>query len=68
MHLLTDQIRESHSQTEGQQTVYVEFEGNVSKNQLKKIDSVSKVEKFEAGLALQGWEVCSRSRPFLGSL
>jgi ABC-2 type transport system ATP-binding protein len=43
----------SQLQTEGQQTVYVEFEGNVSKNQLKKIDSVSKVEKFEGGWLLE---------------
>ena len=43
----------SELQTEGQQTVYVEFEGSASKNQLKKIDTVSKVEKFEAGWLLE---------------
>ena len=43
----------SELQMEGQQTVYVEFEGSVSKNQLKKIDAVSKVEKFEAGWLLE---------------
>lgn len=37
----------------GRQTVYVEFEGNVSRNQLQKIDAVSKVEKFEAGWLLE---------------
>lgn len=33
----------------GCQTVYVEFEGAVSRNQLQKVTSVSKVEKFEDG-------------------
>lgn len=37
----------------GRQTVYVEFEGNVSRNQLQKIDAVSKVEKFEVGWLLE---------------
>ena len=37
----------------GHQTVYVEFEGNVSRNQLQKIDGVSKVEKFEEGWLLE---------------
>lgn len=40
-------------QMKGQQTVYVEFEGSASKNQLKKIDSVTKVEKFEEGWLLE---------------
>ncbi len=37
----------------GQQTVYVEFEGTVSRSQLQKIDAVSKVEKFEDGWLLE---------------
>lgn len=36
-----------------QQTVYVEFEGNVEKKQLQKIDSVSKVEAFQNGWLLE---------------
>ncbi len=35
------------------QTVYAEFEGNVSRNQLQKIAEVSKVEKFEDGWLLE---------------
>ena len=35
------------------QTVYVEFEGNVTKNQLNKIDGVSKVEKVREGWLLE---------------
>ncbi|PIE86562.1 MAG: gliding motility-associated ABC transporter ATP-binding subunit GldA [Bacteroidetes bacterium] len=35
------------------QTVYVEFEGKISKNQLRKIDHVSKVEKFEDGWLIE---------------
>lgn len=35
------------------QTVYVEFEGNISKNQLRKIEHVSKVEKFEDGWLIE---------------
>lgn len=35
------------------QTVYVEFEGNVTKNQLNKIDGVSKVEKVAEGWLLE---------------
>lgn len=35
------------------QTVYVEFEGKVSRNQLQKVDEVSKVEKFESGWLLE---------------
>ena len=38
----------------GHQTVYVEFEGNVSKNQLSKIKQVAKVEVFEKGWLLEG--------------
>ena len=38
----------------GHQTVYVEFEGTVSKNQLSKIRQVSKVEAFENGWLLEG--------------
>lgn len=37
----------------GKQTVYVEFEGTVSRSQLQKIDAVSKVEKFEEGWLLE---------------
>ncbi len=37
----------------GQQTVYVEFEGTVSRSQLQKIDAVSKVEKFNEGWLLE---------------
>ena len=37
----------------GRQTVYVEFEGTVSRSQLQKIDAVSKVEKFEQGWLLE---------------
>lgn len=40
----------------GMQTVYVEFEGNVSKNQLNKIDGVGKVEKFENGWLIESKE------------
>lgn len=36
-----------------EQTVYVEFEGTVSRNQLQKIDEVSKVEKFGDGWLLE---------------
>lgn len=36
-----------------EQTVYVEFEGKVSRNQLQKIEDVSKVEKFEDGWLLE---------------
>jgi ABC-2 type transport system ATP-binding protein len=44
----------SHLQIAGGiQTVYVEFEGNVGRNQLQKINSVSKVEKFEDGWLLE---------------
>lgn len=35
------------------QTVYVEFEGNVTKNQLNKINGVSKVEKVSEGWLLE---------------
>ncbi|MDP4797801.1 MAG: gliding motility-associated ABC transporter ATP-binding subunit GldA [Crocinitomicaceae bacterium] len=35
------------------QTVYVEFEGNVTKNQLNKIEGVSKVEKVAEGWLLE---------------
>lgn len=35
------------------QTVYVEFEGNITKNQLNKIDGVSKVEKVSEGWLLE---------------
>ncbi|NVK64781.1 MAG: gliding motility-associated ABC transporter ATP-binding subunit GldA [Flavobacteriales bacterium] len=35
------------------QTVYVEFEGKISKSQLRKIDHVSKVEKFEDGWLIE---------------
>lgn len=35
------------------QTVYTEFEGNISKNQLRKIEHVSKVEKFEDGWLIE---------------
>lgn len=35
------------------QTVYVEFEGNVTRNQLKKITSVNKVEAFGEGWLLE---------------
>lgn len=35
------------------QTVYAEFEGNISKNQLRKIEHVSKVEKFEDGWLIE---------------
>ena len=38
----------------GHQTVYVEFEGTVSKNQLAKISQVSKVESFDKGWLLEG--------------
>ena len=38
----------------GHQTVYVEFEGTVSKNQLSKIKQVAKVEVFEKGWLLEG--------------
>ncbi len=38
----------------GHQTIYVEFEGSVSKNQLSKIKQVSKVEAFENGWLLEG--------------
>ena len=38
----------------GHQTVYVEFEGTVSKNQLSKIKQVAKVEAFENGWLLEG--------------
>jgi ABC-2 type transport system ATP-binding protein len=40
----------------GVQTVYVEFEGTVSRNQLKKIDGVSKVESFEKGWLIESKE------------
>jgi ABC-2 type transport system ATP-binding protein len=36
------------------QTVYVEFEGTVSKNQLAKIRQVAKVEAFDKGWLLEG--------------
>lgn len=36
-----------------EQTVYIEFEGTVSRNQLQKIDEVSKVEKFGDGWLLE---------------
>jgi ABC-2 type transport system ATP-binding protein len=36
-----------------QQTVYVEFEGNVEKKQLQKIEGVSKVESFQNGWLLE---------------
>ncbi|MFT5858608.1 MAG: ABC-2 type transport system ATP-binding protein [Flavobacteriaceae bacterium] len=39
-----------------EQTVYVEFEGTVSRNQLHKIDEVSKVEKFGDGWLLESKE------------
>lgn len=42
--------------SKGMQTVYAEFEGNVSKNQLKKIDGVGKVEKFESGWLIESKE------------
>ena len=35
------------------QTVYVEFEGTVSRNQLQKIEGISKVEKLEAGWLIE---------------
>jgi len=38
----------------GHQTVYVEFEGTVSKNQLAKISQVTKVESFDKGWLLEG--------------
>ena len=38
----------------GHQTVYVEFEGTVSKSQLSKIKQVAKVEAFEKGWLLEG--------------
>jgi ABC-2 type transport system ATP-binding protein len=38
----------------GHQTVYVEFEGTVAKNQLAKIRQVAKVEAFEKGWLLEG--------------
>ena len=38
----------------GHQTVYVEFEGTVSKNQLAKISQVAKVEAFDKGWLLEG--------------
>jgi ABC-2 type transport system ATP-binding protein len=38
----------------GHQTVYVEFEGTVSKNQLAKISQVAKVESFDKGWLLEG--------------
>ncbi len=38
------------------QTIYVEFEGEVSKNQLNKIQSVSKVEKVHGGWLLESKE------------
>ena len=38
----------------GHQTVYVEFEGTISKNQLAKIKQVAKVEAFENGWLLEG--------------
>ena len=38
----------------GHQTVYVEFEGIVSKNQLAKIRQVAKVESFDKGWLLEG--------------
>jgi ABC-2 type transport system ATP-binding protein len=38
----------------GHQTVYVEFEGTVSKNQLAKIKQVAKVEAFDKGWLLEG--------------
>lgn len=38
----------------GHQTVYVEFEGTVSKNQLAKIRQVAKVEAFDKGWLLEG--------------
>lgn len=38
------------------QTVYVEFEGKVSRNQLKKITIVSKVEQLEGGWLLESKE------------
>ena len=38
----------------GHQTIYVEFEGTVSKNQLSKIRQVGKVEAFEKGWLLEG--------------
>jgi ABC-2 type transport system ATP-binding protein len=38
----------------GHQTVYVEFEGVVSKNSLGKIKQVAKVEAFEKGWLLEG--------------
>ncbi len=42
--------------TIGSQTVYVEFEGTVSRGQLQKINSVSKVEKIEAGWLVESKE------------
>lgn len=38
----------------GHQTVYVEFEGTVSKNQLAKISQVAKIESFDKGWLLEG--------------
>lgn len=38
------------------QTVYAEFEGKVSRNQLRKIPGVSKVESFESGWLLESKE------------
>jgi ABC-2 type transport system ATP-binding protein len=38
----------------GHQTVYVEFEGTVSKNQLAKISQVAKVEAFDKGWLIEG--------------
>jgi ABC-2 type transport system ATP-binding protein len=37
----------------GRQTIYVEFEGKVSRSQLQKIDAVSKVEKYQDGWLLE---------------
>ncbi|MCJ8288144.1 MAG: gliding motility-associated ABC transporter ATP-binding subunit GldA [Crocinitomicaceae bacterium] len=37
----------------GTRTIYAEFEGNVSRSQLQKINVVSKVEKFEDGWLLE---------------
>lgn len=46
----------SQLQTSGDlQTVYVEFEGKISKNQLRRIEHVSKVEMFQ-----DGWLIESR--------
>ena len=52
--LVADNTAEALQSSSAKQTIYVEFEGTVSKNALKQVEGASKVENFNDGWLIEG--------------